>query len=147
MISPNPTQPHALSELSDFTRDRRLVPLTALAGLIGAIAAGAGWGLLKLVNLATQISFHGRFSFADTVPVQGHAGPWVILVPIAGGLIIGLMARFGSEKIRGHGIPEALEAILIGRSRMSRKVAVLKPLSSAIPSAPAGLSGPRGPSS
>src|SRR2546428_10951055 len=63
---------------------------------------------------------------------DNRLGVWALLVPIVGGLIVGLMARYGSERIRGHGIPEALEAILIGQSRMSARVAVLKPLSSAI---------------
>src|SRR5262249_5353111 len=70
---------------------------------------------------------------------------WIIVIPAIGGLIIGLMARYGSEKIRGHGIPEALEAILFGRSRMSPKVALLKPLSSAISIGTGGPFGAEGP--
>jgi chloride channel protein, CIC family len=66
-------------------------------------------------------------------------------VPVAGSLIIGLMARFGSEKIRGHGIPEAIEAILLGRSRLDAKVAVLKPLSSAVAIGTGGPFGAEGP--
>ncbi len=75
--------------------------------------------LLNLIHLFTNLFFFGRWSFADRAPA-GHApGAWVIAVPVIGGLIVGLMARFGSEKIRGHGIPEAIEAILSGKSRMS----------------------------
>src|SRR6185369_12750944 len=86
-----------------------------------------------------------RFSADLTSPANNHLGKWVILAPVIGGLIIGLMARYGSEKIRGHGIPEALEAILFGRSRMEPKVAVLKPLSSAISIGTGGPFGAEGP--
>src|SRR2546428_8397215 len=76
---------------------------------------------------------------------DNRLGVWALLVPIVGGLIVGLMARYGSERIRGHGIPEAMEAILIGQSRMSPKVAVLKPLSSAISIGSGGPFGAEGP--
>src|SRR2546428_10676790 len=76
---------------------------------------------------------------------DNRLGVWALLVPIVGGLIVGLMARYGSERIRGHGIPEALEAILIGQSRMSARVAVLKPLSSAISIGTGGAVGAEGP--
>ena len=69
---------------------------------------------------------------AQRSPADHHLGAYVIFVPVLGGLVVGLMARFGSEKIRGHGIPEAIEAILFGKSRMSPKIAILKPLSSGI---------------
>lgn len=66
-------------------------------------------------------------------PLENHyLGPWIIAAPVLGALLIGLMALYGSEKIPGHGIPEALEAILLGRSMVERKVALLKPISSAI---------------
>jgi H+/Cl- antiporter ClcA len=74
-----------------------------------------------------------------------HLAPWTIAIPVVGSLIIGLMARFGSEKIRGHGIPEAIEAILIGRSQIEPKVALLKPLSSAISIGTGGPFGAEGP--
>src|SRR5205823_10355704 len=78
-------------------------------------------------------------------PAENTMGVWGIFVPEVGGLLIGLMARYGSDRIRGHGIPEAIEAILIGKSRMQPKVAVLKPLSSAISIGSGGPFGAEGP--
>src|SRR5581483_7631099 len=89
----------------------------------------------------TNISFYGRWSSVFQSPDHHHLGYAMVLVPVVGGLVIGLMAYYGSEKIRGHGIPEALEAILFGRSEMEPKVAVLKPLSSAISIGTGGPSG------
>src|SRR5690606_27701857 len=90
-------------------------------------------------------SYYGRFSLED-LPIAGNTlGAAVVLVPVAGCIIIGFMARYGSEKIRGHGIPEAMEAILIGRSRIQPKVAVLKPLSSAVSIGTGGPFGAEGP--
>src|SRR5262245_57486676 len=105
-------------ELGDFTATPRLLTLSILALGIGALSAFVALGLLKLISLFTNIFFYLRFS-ADTVtPVGHHLGWWAILVPVVGGLIIGLMARYGSERIRGHGIPEAIEAILLNGSRV-----------------------------
>ncbi len=98
-----------------------------------------------LIGAITNLVFYQRFSAQFVSPADNHLGAWVILVPAVGGLIIGLMARYGSEAIRGHGIPEALESILIGRSRMSLKVAVLKPLSSALSIGTGGPFGAEGP--
>lgn len=131
--------------LADFTTDYRVLLLTLFAVLIGALGAFVAFGLLWLIRLITNISFFGRMSGGPETPAQSHIGPWIILVPVVGGLIIGLMARYGSEKIRGHGIPEALEAILIGRSRLEAKVAVLKPLSSALSIGTGGPFGAEGP--
>src|ERR1700722_17879486 len=85
------------------------------------------------------------FSFASRSPATNTLGWWVVVMPVVGGLIIGLIARYGSEAIRGHGIPEAIEAILFGKSKMSPKVAVLKPLSSAISIGSGGPFGAEGP--
>jgi H+/Cl- antiporter ClcA/CBS domain-containing protein len=101
--------------------------------------------LLRLIALATNLAYYGRLSDAP-VSIAGNTLGWLaVFVPVAGCLIIGLMARYGSEKIRGHGIPEAMEAILIGRSRIQPKVAVLKPLSSAISIGTGGPFGAEGP--
>jgi chloride channel protein, CIC family len=118
--------------LADFTSDRRVLILSLMALVIGALSAVVAYVLVWLIAVITNIVFYQRFSAVFQSPEHHHLGYWVIVVPAIGGIVIGLMARFGSEKIRGHGIPEALEAILFGRSRMSPKVAVLKPLSSAI---------------
>ncbi len=112
---------------------------------IGAISAVVAYALLWLIAVITNLAFYQHFSSAPATPHGNHLGAWVVLVPVIGALIIGLMARFGSDKIRGHGIPEALEAILLGRSRIQPKVAILKPLSSAISIGTGGPFGAEGP--
>ena len=131
--------------LADFTRDRRILLLSLMALIIGALSAVIAKLLVLLIAIFTNITFYQRFSTEFLSPTNHHLGALVILAPVVGGLIIGLMARYGSEKIRGHGIPEALEAILFGRSRMEAKVAVLKPLSSAISIGTGGPFGAEGP--
>src|SRR5215831_16772448 len=131
--------------LADFTRDIRILMLSAMAVVIGAISALVAYGLIWLIGLFTNLAFYQQFSSVSRSPAGHHLGYWAVLVPVVGGLIIGFMARYGSEKIRGHGIPEALEAILIGKSRMDPKVAVLKPISSAISIGTGGPFGAEGP--
>jgi CIC family chloride channel protein len=131
--------------LADFTRDRRILLLSLFALVIGCASAFIAWVLVWLISVITGLAFYGRYSPELLSPGQNRLGALVILVPAIGGLVIGLLARYGSEKIRGHGIPEALEAILFGRSRMSAKVAVLKPLSSAISIGTGGPFGAEGP--
>jgi len=131
--------------LADFTRDRRILLLSLMAVVIGALSAIVAKALVWLIAIFTNLTFYQRFSSDFISPTNHHLGPLVIFAPIIGGLIIGFMARYGSEKIRGHGIPEALEAILFGRSRMDVKVAVLKPLSSAISIGSGGPFGAEGP--
>jgi len=131
--------------LSDFTTDRRVLLLSALAIPIGAIAAVVAKVLIWLIAVITNAVFFFRFS-TEAVTFGGHNfGWWGVLVPALGGLVIGLMARYGSEKIRGHGIPEALEAILLGRSLINPRVAILKPISSAISIGTGGPYGAEGP--
>ncbi len=131
--------------LSDFTQDRRVILLSVIAVVIGAVSALVAYALVWLIAVITNLSFYHTFSSAFQSPDHNHLGILVILVPVMGGLVIGLMARFGSDRIRGHGIPEALEAILFGRSRMQPRVAVLKPLSSAIAIGTGGPFGAEGP--
>jgi chloride channel protein, CIC family len=131
--------------LGDFTTGPRVLLLAAMAVLIGSAAVLAAWALIALIALCTNLAYAGRFSFAVhpiDIRMLGYAS---VAVPVVGCLIVGLMARFGSEKIRGHGIPEAMEAILIGQSRIQPKVAVLKPLSSAISIGTGGPFGAEGP--
>src|SRR5215469_9356206 len=131
--------------LRDFTADRRLLVLSAMALATGSFGAGAAWALLKLIALVTNLAdFH---VYSRATPYLSHAklGPSSIIIPVIGGLIVGLMARYGSQKIPGHGIPAALQAILIGQSRLEPKVAVLKPLSSAIAIGSGGPFGAEGP--
>src|SRR5207248_2798574 len=101
--------------------------------------------LLKLIGLFTNLFFFQRWSAALVSPADHHLGAWVELVPVVGASIIGLMARYGSERIRGHGIPEAIEAILINGSKVEPKVTILKPLSSAISIGSGGPFGAEGP--
>jgi H+/Cl- antiporter ClcA len=129
----------------DFTADRRTLILSALALAVGSFGAGAAWLLLELIAFATNIAYFQRLSTESVSFADAHLPLWTMLAPVIGGLIVGLMARFGSEKIRGHGIPEAIEAILIGQSRIEPKVAVLKPLSSAIAIGTGGPFGAEGP--
>jgi chloride channel protein, CIC family len=131
--------------LADFTRDRRILLLSLMAVVIGATSAFVAKALVWLIAVFTNLTFYQRLSSDFVSPSHNRLGLWVILVPVVGGLVIGLTARFGSEKIRGHGIPEALEAILFGRSKMEAKVAILKPLSSAISIGTGGPFGAEGP--
>src|SRR5689334_10596996 len=112
------TVTHADDQLADFTRDKRILLLSGMAVIIGAISALVAYALVWLIGIITNLSFYHRISAEMQSPAENHLGYWLILVPVVGGLIIGFAARYGSEKIRGHGIPEALEAILIGRSKM-----------------------------
>ncbi len=132
-------------QLADFTRDYRVIPLSIMAVVVGAISAVVAYALVRLIGLITNIAYYQRLSSAFVSPYANRLGFWAILIPVVGGLIIGIMARYGSEKIRGHGIPEALEAILIGHSRMEPKVAVLKPISSALSIGTGGPFGAEGP--
>jgi len=131
--------------LADFSTDRRVLLLCVLAVPIGAIATVVAKVLLWLIAVITNAAFFLRWSAAPVAAENNHLGWWVVLVPVIGSLIIGLMARYGSEKIRGHGIPEALEAILLGRSLINPKVAILKPVSSAISIGTGGPFGAEGP--
>jgi hypothetical protein len=124
-----------MNRKGDFTADLRLLWISGLAVGIGSLCAIVAWVLQRLIFFFTNLFYYQEISFQHHLELYKRAealGVLAIIIPVLGGLIVGLMARYGSERIRGHGIPEALEAILIGRSRMSPKVAVLKPLSSAI---------------
>jgi H+/Cl- antiporter ClcA len=129
----------------DFALNARLTWIAALAVVIGVLATLAAVVLLDLIRLFTNLFFFQSLSIANRSPAENTLGAWVIVVPVIGGLLVGLMARFGSDKIRGHGIPEAIEAILFGKSKMSAKVAVLKPLSSGIVIGSGGPFGAEGP--
>jgi CIC family chloride channel protein len=146
MNASNPSHPSSLNPaLRDFTADRRVLILAALAIVVGTGGALAAWVLSRLISLVTNLAWFGTFS-AESRNVADNTLGWIgVLIPVIGCLIIGLMARFGSEKIRGHGIPEAIEAILIGRSRIQGRVALLKPLSSAISIGTGGPFGAEGP--
>jgi len=140
------TRNHPLDDtLGDFTADTRVVTLAGMAALVGVISAFVALALVRLIGLFTNLAYFHRFDMSFTSPSTNALGLWAAGVPVLGGVIVGVMARYGSEKIRGHGIPEAMEAILIGRSRIEPKVAVLKPLSTAIAIGTGGPFGAEGP--
>jgi CIC family chloride channel protein len=132
-------------ESGDFTAEFRLVGISAIAVVIGAVCAVVALVLIRMIELFTNLFYFQEWSFHLNLPASSTLGWLAVFVPVVGGLIIGLMARYGSERIRGHGIPEAMEAILIGQSRMSPKVALLKPISSAISIGSGGPFGAEGP--
>ena len=135
--------PHA--RLGDFTTKPRVLVIGAIAVIVATAGVIAGIALLDLIGLFTNLAYFGRFSFTAPDLGQSPLGYAAVLVPVAGSLVVGLMARYGSDRIRGHGIPEAIEAILLGRSRLDLKVAILKPLSSAIAIGTGGPFGAEGP--
>ena len=139
------TIPDRNEELGDFTTTWRVVPISFLALVIGLVSAFVALALLRLIGLFTNLFYFGGWSTAMVSPVGNHLGAFSIAVPIAGGLIIGVMARYGSERIRGHGIPEAIESILLNGSRIAPRVAFLKPISSAISIGTGGPFGAEGP--
>lgn len=119
--------------------------LALMAVVTGTGGAMAAWLLVRLIAVATNLFWFGRLSAGPATISQASVGLLVVVIPVFGSLIVGLLARFGSEKIRGHGIPEAIETILFGESRLSLKVALLKPLSSAISIGSGGPFGAEGP--
>lgn len=137
--------PSTKDNLADFTRDKRIILLSLMAVIIGILSTITAYILISLIALITNFTFFHTISTTMRSLTHYPLSAWVIAAPALGGLVIGLMARYGSEKIRGHGIPEALEAILFGRSKMSLKVAILKLISSAISIGTGGPFGAEGP--
>ncbi len=119
--------------------------LSSVALVIGVGATFLAVILLRLIAISTNLFYYHRFSSVSVSPAGSSLGYWMILVPVLGGLLVGVMARFGSDKIRGHGIPEAIEAILLNRARVDPKIAVLKPISAAIAIGSGGPFGAEGP--
>ena len=133
------------SVLRDFTVDGRVWLLSGVALVIGIGATLLAAVLLQLIAIATNLFYYHRFSMASVSPAGSPLGLWMVVVPVVGGVLVGLMARFGSDKIRGHGIPEAIEAILLNRARVEPKIALLKPVSAAIAIGSGGPFGAEGP--
>ena len=139
-------RPRVPSRLGDYTAAPRLVLISTMAVGVGAVAAVVADALLKLIGLITNLVFYQRIATTLVAPGAGAHSWWLIIAaPVAGGLIIGVMARFGSEAIRGHGMPEAIEAILRGGSKVKPRLAVLKPVSAAISIGTGGPFGAEGP--
>lgn len=138
--------PSAPRHLGDFTLTTGVIPIVLLASLIGVIGTFVAVGLLDLIALITNLVFFQRISLETVSPGSVPHPAWLILsAPIAGGLIIGAMARFGSEAIRGHGMPEAIDTILRGGSVVKPRIAILKPVSAAISIGTGGPFGAEGP--
>ena len=123
----------------------RIELVSLFAALIGVLAGFIAYILYDLIGLITNLAYYHEWSFHFRSPENTHLGPWIIVTPVIGGLIVGFMAKYGSEKIKGHGIPEAMEAVLTSRSRIEAKVAILKPLSAAIAIGTGGPFGAEGP--
>src|ERR1051325_1922317 len=133
------------AELGDFTTSARVIPISLLGIVIGLLASCVAGLLLKLIGLVTNLFYFHRLSADLASPANNQLGVFAVAVPVVGALIIGLMARYGSERIRGHGIPEAIESILLNGSRVQPRLAILKPLSSAISIGSGGPFGAEGP--
>ncbi|HWH02296.1 MAG TPA: chloride channel protein [Gemmatimonadales bacterium] len=125
--------------------DRRVLFIGFLAMIVAAAAGVVAQVLIRLIGFITNVSFYGRFSTSFASPSGNHLGWWVLLVPVAGGLIVGFLARYGSAGIRGHGIPEAMEQVLTNQSRIPARLTILKPLSAAIAIGTGGPFGAEGP--
>src|ERR1700685_3274798 len=138
-----PAANHTINDPVDAVYRLEIVSL--LAALIGILAGLVAYALYDLIGLFTNLAYYHEWSFHFRSPEHTQIGPWIILPPVVGGLIIGFMAKYGSEKIKGHGIPEAMEAVLTTRSRIEAKVAILKPLSAAIAIGTGGPFGAEGP--
>ena len=139
-------RPRDVGHLADFTTSPRMLFITALAVPVGAVSACVAWVLLRLIGFLTNLIFYQRLDTALIAPGAVHHNPAIVLAaPVAGGLVVGLMARYGSEKIRGHGMPEAIESILLGGSKVAPRVTALKPVSAAVAIGTGGPFGAEGP--
>ncbi len=125
--------------------DRRVAVISIISILVALAAGVIAQGLIRLIGFITNVSFYGRFSFEFVSPAHHHLGWLVIFIPMIGAVIVGLMARYGSEGIRGHGIPEAMEQVLLNQSRIPARITFLKPLSAAIAIGTGGPFGAEGP--
>ena len=142
----------SLSGLHQRNRDLKETPVNkrvfylSLQAIMNAIFIGfIAKGLVFLIDGITNLCFYGKFSFASSSPAYNHLGIAVVLIPIAGSVVVGLMARFGSRSITGHGIPEAMEKIIVEDSRIPPAITFLKPLSAAISIGTGGPFGAEGP--
>lgn len=135
----------AITRLRDYSVDARVLYVSALAALLGAVSSVLAWVLLKLIDLATNLFYYHRFRFDEVEPAGHHLGWLAVFVPVIGGLMVGLIARFLSPKVRGHGMPEAIEVIVFQGGRVQPRVAILKPLATAISIGSGGPFGAEGP--
>jgi H+/Cl- antiporter ClcA/CBS domain-containing protein len=135
----------AKTELRDYSTSSRILYVSALAAALGAVSAVLAWGLLEAIALATNLFYFQQWSFREADPWQAHLGWWRVVLPVLGGLIVGLVARYGSPRVRGHGMPEAVETIVFNGGKVQPRVAILKPLATAISIGSGGPFGAEGP--
>jgi len=134
-----------MAALPERSAGFRIGLISLLAAMVGVLAGFIAYILYDLIGLFTNLAYYHEWSFHFRSPEHTAIGPWIVVTPVIGGLIVGFMAKYGSEKIKGHGIPEAMEAVLTSRSRIEAKVAILKPLSAAIAIGTGGPFGAEGP--
>ncbi len=132
-------------KLRDYSVDARVIYVSTLAAVLGAVSSVLAWALLELIALATNAFYFHRFSFVEIEPAGHHMGWWAAFMPVLGGLIVGLIARYGSPKVRGHGMPEAVEVIVFNGGKVQPRVAILKPIATAISIGSGGPFGAEGP--
>lgn len=145
-VSLGPSVVPPTEELSKPEQVNKRIFFLSLQAIFNAIIIGAiAKVLVLLIDLVTNLAFYGKFSFENNAPGISHWGWMVVFVPIVGSLIVGIMARFGSMGIRGHGIPEAMEQVLLNESKIPPVITYLKPLSSAIAIGTGGPFGAEGP--
>lgn len=140
-LDPIATAQEALATPAQF----RMFLVSLLAAGIGLVAGIVAFALYRLIGFFTNLFFFHRIAADFTSARLNTLGPWVIITPVVGGIIVGIMAKYGTSKIRGHGIPEAMEAVLVNRSRIEPRVAILKPISAAIAIGTGGPFGAEGP--
>jgi len=146
-MPPRPAGPHTSRWFREFGKalEPEVVKTSFFALLVGFIGGLVAQGLLELIYLFTNVFFYGKFSFAITYPVHHHLGAWVILIPPIGGLLVGIMIHLWEPTLKGHGIPEAMEAVLVGKSKVRMRVGILKPLATAFAIGTGGPFGAEGP--
>lgn len=144
-VTPNPENKPQKKSQFGVALEPEVIKICGYALLIGFVGGLVAQGLLELIYLFTNIFFFGRASFEITNPAYNHLGLWVILIPPIGGLLVGIMVHFWEPTLKGHGIPEAMEAVLFGHSRMRVRVALLKPLATALAIGTGGPFGAEGP--
>src|SRR6185312_7413418 len=132
-------------KLRDFTMPASVLKLIPLSIIIGVIGGFIALILLDLIAMISNFLYYQRFDLTLNSPRGNTLGWLAVLIPMAGGLIVGFMARYGSERIRGHGIPEAMETILVGGSKVEPSLTILKPIASAISIGTGGPFGAEGP--
>jgi chloride channel protein, CIC family len=139
------TKTAANGMLRDYSTNNRILLISGLAAVLGGAGAVLAWMLLGLIRLATNVFYFHRLSFINVSPEMSPLGWKAAFAPVIGGLLIGLIARYGSEKIRGHGMPEAIEAIVFKGGKVAPRLAILKPIATAIAIGSGGPFGAEGP--